>query len=281
MAKDIKAVLGRVGRIMKSVAAGGAGRLEEGTKLVDMTTDQLLDHAQTEMARCETDPPALAAKRLRVLAKAIDIAKALNWESTTTAKVPVMNDTTTAMKDKTEREGSFTVPQPASTLFSENGAAEWTAKMQGRLAAVKEDVEEEEDPKSQRAEAQATGKAQWTRKYINELPDDAFLFIEKGAKKDGDGKSERAKRHFPVRDVTGKVDAAHATDAIGRIPQSTAPGLDTATKKDLQAKARKLLEAKKNLKKRGGAEGQFWPGDVVVGADAGGAWGRDDEEVTA
>jgi hypothetical protein len=83
-------------------------------------------------------------------------------------------------------------------------------------------------------------KAKWSTAYINDLPDSAFLYIETGGKKDDEGKTTpRTKRHFPVRDHTGALDRAHVANAISRIPQSTAPGVNVDA---LQTKARALLE---------------------------------------
>lgn len=91
----------------------------------------------------------------------------------------------------------------------------------------------------------------WSRAYVNDLPDSAFLFVERGGKKDEGGRTvPRGKRHFPYRDADGDVDLAHLRNAIARIPQSTAPGLTPAKKKSLQNKARRLLEqANKAAKK--------------------------------
>jgi len=87
-----------------------------------------------------------------------------------------------------------------------------------------------------------TERAVWTTKYINDLPDSSFLYIESGGEKDSEGKTTpRNKRHFPVKNAEGKVDASHARNAIGRIPQSNAPGLTTEKKATLQDKARELL----------------------------------------
>lgn len=93
------------------------------------------------------------------------------------------------------------------------------------------------------AGAGATGdKATWDTAYVNNLPNSAFMYVEPGDD-DGDGKRvPRSKRHFPIRDSGGKVDEAHLRNAIGRIPQSNAPGLDDAAKKNLQARARRMLE---------------------------------------
>ena len=64
-------------------------------------------------------------------------------------------------------------------------------------------------------------KAEWTRAFINDLPDSSFLFIAAGGDKDGEGKTEpRTLRKFPYKDSTGKVDLPHLRNAIARIPQS-------------------------------------------------------------
>lgn len=86
-------------------------------------------------------------------------------------------------------------------------------------------------------------KAKWTTAQINDLPDSAFLYIEPGGRKDETGRTvPRSLRHFPVRGPDGKLDAAHLRNAIARIPQSNAAGLTPEKKKELQDKARKLLE---------------------------------------
>lgn len=114
--------------------------------------------------------------------------------------------------------------------------------------------------------------ATWTTAYVNKLPDSAFLYIESGGKKDASGKTTpRSKRHFPYKDENGKVDLPHVRDAISRIPQSTAPGLSDAKKKSLQARARKMLPAKKKSQKSAGigprdAYEAFWGGDLNAGA---------------
>lgn len=81
-------------------------------------------------------------------------------------------------------------------------------------------------------------KAVWTTAYVNDLPDGSFLYVESG-EKDGEGKTTpRSKRHFPYKDAAGKVDLPHLRNAIARIPQSNAPGLNKAA---VQAKARRIL----------------------------------------
>src|SRR5215469_6069613 len=50
---------------------------------------------------------------------------------------------------------------------------------------------------------------------INDLPDDAFAYIEPGGTKDSGGKTTpRSLRHFPVHD------ANHTRNALSRAPQS-------------------------------------------------------------
>ncbi len=86
-------------------------------------------------------------------------------------------------------------------------------------------------------------KAVWTVAYINDLPDSAFLYIEPGHEKDEEGKTvPRSARHFPYRNAQGEIDLPHLRNAIARIPQSNAPGLDADKKRQLQERARRLLE---------------------------------------
>lgn len=82
-------------------------------------------------------------------------------------------------------------------------------------------------------------KATWDTAYVNDLPDSAFLYVEDGDKDEGGRTVPRSKRHFPYKDSAGKVDLPHLRNAIARIPQSNAPGLD---KEKLQERARRMLE---------------------------------------
>ena len=80
--------------------------------------------------------------------------------------------------------------------------------------------------------------AKWTRKYIDSLPDSAFLIVLSGGEKE-DGKTEPLSlRKFPVRDKNGKIDKDHIDDALSRIPQSN---LTEALKTKAKDKAEKLL----------------------------------------
>ncbi len=87
-----------------------------------------------------------------------------------------------------------------------------------------------------------TDKAAWSRAFINDLPDSAFLHVEAGGTKDEDGKTvPRSLRHFPVRDEDGELDVPHLRNAVSRIPQAKIPGLTADDLRELQDRARRLL----------------------------------------
>lgn len=86
--------------------------------------------------------------------------------------------------------------------------------------------------------------AVWTTQFKNNLSDSCFLYIEPGGKKDSEGKTvPRTLRHFPYKDADGKVDLIHLKNALSRIPQSS---LSDSIKKELTAKAEKILKGQKN-----------------------------------
>lgn len=63
--------------------------------------------------------------------------------------------------------------------------------------------------------AEDEGRAKLSAAAMNDLPDEAFAYIENGGKKDASGKTiPRSLRHFPVHD------AAHTRNALARAPQS-------------------------------------------------------------
>lgn len=60
----------------------------------------------------------------------------------------------------------------------------------------------------------------WSRSYINNLPDCAFLYIEPGGKKDEEGKTTpRSLRHLPVKNHECKLDRSHLMNAKARLSQ--------------------------------------------------------------
>lgn len=84
--------------------------------------------------------------------------------------------------------------------------------------------------------------AVWTRAYIDNLPDSAFLYIEPGGTKEEGKTVPRSLRHFPYKDANGKIDLPHLRNALARIPQSNVPqeAKDKAIKK-----AQRLLAGQK------------------------------------
>jgi len=94
--------------------------------------------------------------------------------------------------------------------------------------------------------------ATWTAAYINDLPDSAFLHIEKGGEKDEQGRTTpRSLRHFPYQDAAGSIDLPHLRNAMARIPQSNLPA---AVRDRVQKRAQALLE-KQNTKPAKGSPG--------------------------
>jgi hypothetical protein len=83
-------------------------------------------------------------------------------------------------------------------------------------------------------------KATWSGAFVNDLPDNSFLYIEPNGKKDADGKTvPRSLRHFPVKDGDGKVDLPHLRNSLARIPQSDLP---QSVKDKAAQEAQRLLE---------------------------------------
>jgi hypothetical protein len=77
--------------------------------------------------------------------------------------------------------------------------------------------------------------AEWDTKYINDLPNDCFAFIEDGGQKDDQGKTvPRSLRHLPFKGADGKIDHDHLVNALARVKQeATMPegGKTAAVKK--------------------------------------------------
>jgi len=72
---------------------------------------------------------------------------------------------------------------------------------------------------------------EWDRKYINDLPDAAFAYVEPGGKKDDEGKTvPRTLRHLPHHNMNVRnglehdtVDIPHLRNALARLPQTKLP----------------------------------------------------------
>jgi hypothetical protein len=64
-------------------------------------------------------------------------------------------------------------------------------------------------------------EAEWDTEYINNLPDDAFAYVEDGGEKDEQGKTvPRSLRHLPYKNAEGNLDADHVRNALARLDQT-------------------------------------------------------------
>jgi|SRR5215469_9630256 len=90
--------------------------------------------------------------------------------------------------------------------------------------------------------------AVWTTKYVNSLPNSAFLYVEPGSD------TNKSKRHLPYKDSSGKIDLPHLRNAIARIPQMK--GISADLKARLQAKARRLLGGTQKAASETGENGE-------------------------
>lgn len=82
--------------------------------------------------------------------------------------------------------------------------------------------------------------AEWTTKYVNDLPDSAFAYIKPDGEKDEEGKTvPRALRYLPYKDAAGKVDLPHLRNALARLPQTK---LSPEEKRKVLAVLRKAAE---------------------------------------
>lgn len=87
------------------------------------------------------------------------------------------------------------------------------------------------------SEAGLEKAAKWTTKYINDLPDSAFLYIEEGGEKDEEGKTTpRSNRHLPYKDTDGNVDCSHLKNATSRATQTDLPN-------DIQSKLKQKAQS--------------------------------------
>ena len=80
--------------------------------------------------------------------------------------------------------------------------------------------------------------AQWSRKYIDSLPDSCFAIIETGYE---DGKSDKDARQLPFKDINGNVDIPHLKAAWDRRDQIKSV-LGNDTDEELRDAAENVLE---------------------------------------
>lgn len=82
--------------------------------------------------------------------------------------------------------------------------------------------------------------AKWSTKYVNDLPDSAFSYIEPGGRKDRDGKTiPRSLRHLPYKSHLGRVDVIHLRVALARLNQVEA--LSSRKEKQIRKKLEDIL----------------------------------------
>src|SRR5579875_4183873 len=89
---------------------------------------------------------------------------------------------------------------------------------------------------------QLTNEAEWSSSFINNLPDDAFAYVEPGGKKDEQDKTvPRSFRHLPFKGSDGKIDEPHLRNALSRLPQTALPPqAKAAARKKLVAAAKSV-----------------------------------------
>lgn len=85
-----------------------------------------------------------------------------------------------------------------------------------------------------------TANARWSRKYKNQLPDSAFLYVGPGQKtrtRRGTFTVPRTARKLPYKNLQGRVDRTHLLNAIARLGQSKTR---VPHKRQLQQKAQRI-----------------------------------------
>lgn len=113
-----------------------------------------------------------------------------------------------------------------------------------------------DDPAGYADEVAEELRAAMSSASMNDLPDDAFAYIEPGGEKDEEGKTTpRDKRHFPIHD------AAHVRNALARVSQSpfgdkAMPKILAAAKKfGIETEQKSAIRPKKPRRRSGPAVG--------------------------
>lgn len=139
------------------------------------------------------------------------------------------------------------LPLPATS-----GPAEWESmSVEDIMKAVGKEDELVTNPVT--TDEQDKNKAAMTASHRESLPDSAFLFIEKGGKKDDENKTTPRKlRHLPYRTADGKLDLPRLRNAISRLSQSATgkvggeSWLTGDVRKRLLTRAQSLLKGSKD-----------------------------------
>lgn len=91
----------------------------------------------------------------------------------------------------------------------------------GPLKAI---VDEAVKDLSEEEMGEVLGLAEWDARYVNDLPDSAFLYVAPGGEKDDEGRTKpRTLRKLPYRNAAGDVDLPHLRNALSRLPQTDLP----------------------------------------------------------
>lgn len=178
-----------------------------------------------------------------------------------------------------DRDGKVSIPQLRAARWKITRSqmpSEIKAKLRPKLSRLwKENGIKEGSPMSAsqmedaihwamviRLEADLEESERWDVKYINDLPDSAFLIVEPG-EKDDDGKTvPRSKRHLPVHNKDGSIDIPHLKNARARLNQvGVSPELKGKAATKLDQLAKKHLKSYEPLGKREAAE--VWLTDDV------------------
>jgi len=92
----------------------------------------------------------------------------------------------------------------------------------------------------------------WSTKYVNDLPDSCFMWVEKGGRKDQQGKTvPRSFRHLPFKTAEGKIDVPHVRNALARldaVKDKNGKPMPESLKKDIKSRLQKILETMKKRK---------------------------------
>ena len=102
--------------------------------------------------------------------------------------------------------------------------------------------------------------AEWTTKFINNLPDSSFAYIVPGGEKDSDGKTKpRSLRKLPYKNEEGKIDLPHLRNALARLSQTKdiPEEKKAAIKKKLKKELEKVSNGEKRSKEIKNAEGKY------------------------
>ena len=102
------------------------------------------------------------------------------------------------------------------------GTSAGSSALSGVENMKEEDIKKLVDEKVKEALKEAgVTEAEWDTEYINNLPDDAFAYIEAGGEKDEQGKTvPRSLRHLPYKNAEGNLDADHVRNALARLDQT-------------------------------------------------------------